>query len=129
MILTTVILPEAMFENWLVLCPRWWGVEMKQIVSIVKPFLAERVVAAIAGKQVEEISIREVKGYGRQKNYLDQYGENEYSLAFVPKVEVSVWAQDEHVDSIIEQIVAVSRTGRLGDGKIMVLPVVEPIDF
>ena len=110
-------------------CARDIGVEMKQIVSIVKPFLAERVVAAIAGKQVEEISIREVKGYGRQKNYLDQYGENEYSLAFVPKVEVSVWAQDEHVDSIIEQIVAVSRTGRLGDGKIMVLSVVEPIDF
>ena len=60
---------------------------MKQIVAIVKPFLAERVVASIADKQVEEISIREVKGYGRQKNYLDQYGENEYSLAFVPKVE------------------------------------------
>ena len=86
-------------------------------------------VASIAGKQVEEISIREVKGYGRQKNYLDQYGENEYSLAFVPKVEISIWVHDEHVESIIEQIVAVSRTGRLGDGKIMVLPVVEPIDF
>ena len=67
---------------------------MKQIVAIVKPFLAERVVASIAGKQVEEISIREVKGYGRQKNYLDQYGENEYSLAFVPKVEISkIFAQ------------------------------------
>jgi nitrogen regulatory protein PII len=105
------------------------GVEMKQIVAIVKPFLAERVVASIAGKQVEEISIREVKGYGRQKNYLDQYGENEYSLAFVPKVEISIWVQDEQVESIIEQIVAVSRTGRLGDGKIMVLPVVEPINF
>ncbi|MCP4099220.1 MAG: P-II family nitrogen regulator [Planctomycetaceae bacterium] len=102
---------------------------MKQIVAIVKPFLAERVVASIAGKQVEEISIREVKGYGRQKNYLDQYGENEYSLAFVPKVEISIWVQDEQVESIIEQIVAVSRTGRLGDGKIMVLPVVEPINF
>ena len=105
------------------------GVEMKQIVAIVKPFLAERVVASIADKQVEEISIREVKGYGRQKNYLNQYGENEYSLAFVPKVEISIWVHDEHVESIIEQIVAVSRTGRLGDGKIMVLPVVEPIDF
>ena len=56
---------------------------MKQIVAIVKPFLAERVVASIADKPVEEISIREVKGYGRQKNYLDQYGENEYSLASI----------------------------------------------
>ncbi|MDE0934824.1 MAG: P-II family nitrogen regulator [Mariniblastus sp.] len=102
---------------------------MKQIVAIVKPFLAERVVASIADNQVEEISIREVKGYGRQKNYLDQYGENEYSLAFVPKVEISIWVQDEQVDSIIEQIVSVSRTGRLGDGKIIVIPVVEPISL
>ena len=102
---------------------------MKQIVAIVKPFLAERVVASIADNQVEEISIREVKGYGRQKNYLDQYGENEYSLAFVPKVEISIWVQDEQVDSIIQQIVSVSRTGRLGDGKIIVIPVVEPISL
>jgi nitrogen regulatory protein PII len=87
------------------------------------------VVASIADNQVEEISIREVKGYGRQKNYLDQYGENEYSLAFVPKVEISIWVQDEQVDSIIEQIVSVSRTGRLGDGKIIVIPVVEPISL
>ncbi|MGY8747211.1 MAG: P-II family nitrogen regulator [Pirellulales bacterium] len=102
---------------------------MKQIVAIVKPFLAEKVVASIADNQVEEISIREVKGYGRQKNYLDQYGENEYSLAFVPKVEISIWVQDEQVDSIIQQIVSVSRTGRLGDGKIIVIPVVEPISL
>ena len=102
---------------------------MKQIVAIVKPFLAERVVASIADKPVEEIRIREVKGYGRQKKYLDQYGENEYSLAFVPKVEISIWVQDAQVECIVEQIVAVSRTGRLGDGKIMVLPVVEPIEF
>jgi len=96
---------------------------MKQIVAIVKPFLADKVIESLSGLTVEEISIREVKGFGRQKNYLDQYGENEYSLAFVPKVEISIWAEDEHVDSIIDQIVAVSRTGRLGDGKILVLPV------
>ena len=53
----------------------------------------------------------------------DRYGENEYSLAFVPKVEISIWAEEKHVDSIIDRIVAVSRTGRLGDGKILVLPV------
>ena len=99
------------------------GLEMKQIVAIVKPFLADKVIEAISDQTVDEISIREVKGFGRQKNYLDQYGENEYSLAFVPKVEISIWADEEHVDSIIDQIVAVSRTGRLGDGKIFVLPV------
>ena len=89
---------------------------MKQIVAIVKPFLAEKVIDSVKGQVVEEISVREVKGYGRQKNYLDQYGENEYSLAFVPKVEISIWAEDENVESIIDCIVAVSRTGRLGDG-------------
>lgn len=102
---------------------------MKQIVAIVKPFLAEKVIESIADQNVEEISIREVKGYGRQKNYLDRYGENEYSLAFVPKVEISIWAKDEDVDSIIDRIVAVSRTGRLGDGKIMILPVIGPAPY
>ncbi len=101
---------------------------MKQIVAIVKPFLAEKVIEAVVGQPVEELSIREVKGFGRQKNYLDQYGENEYSLAFVPKVEISIWAEEENVEAIIECIVSVSRTGRLGDGKIMVLPVVTPIE-
>ena len=100
---------------------------MKQIVAIVKPFLAEKVIESISGQVVEELSVREVKGYGRQKNYLDQYGENEYALAFVPKVEISIWADDQHVDSIIERIVSVSRTGRLGDGKIIVLPLASPI--
>jgi len=96
---------------------------MKQIVAVVKPFLAEKVINSLADLTVEEISIREVKGYGRQKNYLDQYGENEYSLAFVPKVEISIWADDLQVEAIIECITTVSRTGRLGDGKIMILPV------
>lgn len=100
---------------------------MKQIVAIVKPFLAEKVIESIANQPIEELSVREVKGYGRQKNYLDQYGENEYSLAFVPKVEISVWAEDDVVESIIDQIVSVSRTGRLGDGKIMVLPASRPV--
>ena len=100
---------------------------MKQIVAIVKPFLAEKVIESFAGQTMEEICVREVKGYGRQKNYLDQYGENEYSLAFVPKVEISIWVEDESVDAIIDKIIAVSRTGRLGDGKIMVIPVLDSI--
>jgi nitrogen regulatory protein PII len=96
---------------------------MKQIVAIIKPFLAEAVVRAVAELTQEEIDIREVKGYGRQKSYLDQYGENEYSLAYVPKVEISVWAEDDQVESIVAEIERVSRTGRLGDGKVLILPV------
>ncbi|MEM7782000.1 MAG: P-II family nitrogen regulator [Planctomycetota bacterium] len=95
---------------------------MKQIVAIVKPFLAEKVIESIAGLTYEEICVKEVKGYGRQKNYLDQYGENEYSLAFVPKVEILIWANNEDSEKIIDCICGVSRTGRLGDGKVFVLP-------
>lgn len=70
---------------------------------------------------IHEISIHEVKGYGRQKNYLDQYADNEYSRAFVPKVEISVWVENEYADEVLEKMTSVSRTGRLGDGKIFVL--------
>ena len=97
---------------------------MKQIVAVIKPYLAEKVIVAISEFEIEEINIREVKGYGRQKNYLDRYGENEYSLAFVPKVEISIWANDEQIESIVDKLMDVSRTGRLGDGKILILPAV-----
>ena len=96
---------------------------MKLIVAVVKPFLAERVIQELSNLAVEEISIREVKGYGRQKNYLDRYSNNEYSRAFVPKVEISVWDNDENLESVLDKMVATSRTGRLGDGKVFVMPV------
>lgn len=100
---------------------------MKLILAIIKPFLAEKVIQNLSTEDlsahgIEEVNIREVKGYGRQKNYLESYGENEYSLAFVPKVEIAVWVEDEFVDAVFDRIVEVSRTGRLGDGKIMILP-------
>ncbi len=98
---------------------------MKQILAIVKPYLVEQVIKSIVGQPVEEISIREVKGYGRQKNYLEGYLENEYSLAFVPKVEISVWCRDEVAEPITQAMVAASRTGRLGDGKVLIVPVLE----
>ena len=100
---------------------------MKQVLAIIKPYLAEKVIDAIAGDGVDQITIREVKGYGRQKNYLESYSENEYSLAFVPKVEISVWVENDHVDAVVDRIVKVSRTGRLGDGKIMVLTADAPL--
>jgi nitrogen regulatory protein PII len=95
---------------------------MKLILAIIKPFLAEKVIQNLPAKGIEQVNIREVKGYGRQKNYLESYGENEYSLAFVPKVEISIWVEDPFVDAVFDRIVEVSRTGRLGDGKIMILP-------
>lgn len=95
---------------------------MKQVVAIVKPFLAEKVLEGLKRAPLEAVSVREVKGYGRQKNYLDQYQGSEYSLAFLPKVEMILWVEDSRVEEIIRKIVEVARTGRMGDGKIFVLP-------
>ena len=96
---------------------------MKQILAIIKPFLAEKVLEGLRLAPLEALSVREVKGYGRQKSYLDQYGDSEYSMAFLPKVEISLWVDDARVDEILRKIVDVARTGRMGDGKIFVLPV------
>ena len=96
---------------------------VKEVVAIVKPFLAEKVLEGLKLAPLEALSVREVKGYGRQKNYLDQYSDSEYSLAFLPKVEISLWVDDARVDEIVRKIVEVARTGRMGDGKIFVLPV------
>ena len=95
---------------------------MKQIVAIIKPFLAEKVLEGLKRAPLEACSVREVKGYGRQKSYLDQYGDTEYSLAFLPKVEINLWVDYSRVEEIVRKIVELARTGRMGDGKIFVLP-------
>ena len=98
---------------------------MKQIIAIVKPFLAEKVLDGLKRAPLEACMVREVKGYGRQKSYLDEYRGSEYSLAYLPKVEISLWVDDVRVDEVVRKIVEVARTGRIGDGKIMVLPASE----
>jgi nitrogen regulatory protein P-II 1 len=99
---------------------------LKQIVAVVKPYLVEKVLDGLKRAPLEACSVREVKGYGRQKSYLDQYAGSEYSLAFLPKVEISLWVDDSRVDEIVRKIVEIARTGRMGDGKIFVLPAMEP---
>ncbi|MFK8111726.1 MAG: P-II family nitrogen regulator [Rubripirellula sp.] len=96
---------------------------MKQIVTVVRPHLAEEVLSGLRRAPIEALSVTEVKGYGRQKSYLDEYQETEYSEAFVPKVEITLWVDDSRCEEILEKIVAVARSGRIGDGKIFVLPV------
>jgi nitrogen regulatory protein P-II 1 len=96
---------------------------VKQIVAVVKPHVAEGVVEALRRAPVEALTVREVHGYGRQKDHLDQYGQSEFALAFLPKVEISVWVDDARVEEVAGRIAEVARTGRMGDGKILVLPV------
>lgn len=96
---------------------------MKQIIAVVKPFLAEKVVQALRKAPIEALSVREVKGYGRQKGHLSEYGDTEYALAFLPKVEIEVWVDDARAGEVVDRITQLARTGRMGDGKILVLPV------
>jgi len=95
---------------------------VKQVIAVVKPFLAEKVLEGLKRAPLEACSVREVKGYGRQKSYLDQYADSEYSTAFLPKVEICLWVDDSRVEEIVRKIVELARTGRMGDGKIFVLP-------
>jgi nitrogen regulatory protein PII len=99
---------------------------MKQFVVIVKPFRAEAVLQAVAEFGVQDCVVREAKGYSRQKGYLERYIGSEYSLAFLPKVEITVWVDDDRANALAERIAAVARTGRIGDGKVFAVPAAWP---
>lgn len=98
---------------------------MKQVIVIVRPYLAEKVIENLRMTPLEALVVHEVKGFGRQKSYLANYSESEYSLAFLPKVEITLWVEDARVEEVVKRIVEVSRSGRMGDGKIMILPLAE----
>jgi len=101
---------------------------MKQVIAIVRPYLAERVIENLRLAPLEALSVQEVQGFGRQKNYLADYSENEYGLAFLPKVEITMWVEDQRVEEVVKRVVEVARSGRMGDGKIMVLPIAGFVD-
>lgn len=96
---------------------------MKQLLAIVRPHVAEKVVEALRRAPVEAFTVREVKGYGRQKDHLSEYGQTEFELAFLPKIEIAVWVDDPRVEEVVSRITSTAGTGRMGDGKIMILPV------
>lgn len=99
------------------------NVTVKQIVAVVKPYLAEKVLEALKRAPLEALSVHEVMGFGRQKSYLDEYGSSEYSQAFLPKVQITLWVDDARSEEILRKIVGVARTGRMGDGKVFVVPI------
>ena len=100
---------------------------MKQVVAIVKPFLVEKILDALRRAPLEAVSVYEVKGMGKQKSYLDQYSDSEYADSFLSKVQITLWVDDNRAEDVARKIVEVARTGRMGDGKILVLPA-EPYD-
>ena len=101
-------------------------VSWRQITVVVRPFRAKAVLDAIGTTLgpdgLANCIVREVKGYSRQKGYLDRYLGGEYSMAFLPKVEISVAVPQGLVDELSAEVVRVARTGRIGDGKVFVVP-------
>ena len=95
---------------------------MKQFTVVVKPFRAEAVLQAAARVGVRDGVVREAKGYSRQKGYLERYIGSEYSLAFLPKVEITAWVEDDKAEELAAAITGVARTGRIGDGKVFAVP-------
>jgi nitrogen regulatory protein P-II 1 len=96
---------------------------MKKIEAIIKPFKLDDVKDALNGIGIKGMTISEVKGYGRQKGHTEIYRGAEYVIDFLPKLKIEIIVPANQVDQVIETIVAAARTGKIGDGKIFVLPV------
>ncbi|MDA0999399.1 MAG: P-II family nitrogen regulator [bacterium] len=96
---------------------------MRLIVAIIKPFKMDEVKEALGTVGVAGMTVTEVKGFGRQKGHTELYRGSEYVVDFLPKIKVEVLAEDSKTDAIVEVIMKASRTDKIGDGKIFVLPV------
>ncbi len=97
---------------------------MVQLIALVKPFRARAVLAALESAGIEVLggTVREVMGFGRQKHRLHRYLGSEFNTSFLPKVEIALFLREEDLPAATRAIVGQARTGRMGDGKILVLP-------
>lgn len=95
--------------------------DMKWIIAIIKPFKLDDVRQAIADIGVQGLTVTEVQGFGRQRGHTELYRGAEYSVEFLPKTKIELAVDDSIAEQIIEAIVNVARTGKVGDGKIFVI--------
>ena len=100
---------------------------MKKIEAIIKPFKLEDVKEALAEVGVLGLTVTEVKGFGRQKGHTEIYRGSEYTVDFLPKVKFEIVAANEDVAKIVKAIVGAARTGKIGDGKVFVLPIEDAV--
>ncbi|MDD5759525.1 MAG: P-II family nitrogen regulator [Desulfobulbaceae bacterium] len=96
---------------------------MKKIEAIIKPFALEKVKSALHDMGVYGMTISEVKGYGRQKGHSEIYRGAEYMVDFIPKIKIELFVVSEDVESMVECIRQAANSGKIGDGKIFILPV------
>lgn len=100
---------------------------MKLIKAIIKPFKLDDVREALSEVGIQGITVSEVKGFGRQKGHTELYRGAEYVVDFLPKVKIETAVGDDQVDAVIEAIKKAANTGKIGDGKIFVMPVEQAI--
>jgi nitrogen regulatory protein PII len=100
---------------------------MKKIEAIIKPFKMEDVKEALTEIGVEGMTVSEVKGFGRQKGHTEIYRGSEYTVDFLPKVKFEIVIADDRVQRAVDAIVQAAKTGKIGDGKVFVLPIEDAI--
>jgi nitrogen regulatory protein PII len=100
---------------------------MKKIEAIIKPFKLDDVKESLNAINIRGMTVSEVKGYGRQKGHKEIYRGAEYVVDFMPKVKMEIVVEARHVDEVVERIRQAANTGKIGDGKIFVLPVEEVV--
>jgi nitrogen regulatory protein P-II 1 len=96
---------------------------MKKIEAIIKPFKLDELKEALHHLGVFGMTVSEVKGFGRQKGHTEVYRGAEYEVDFIPKVKVEIVTTSEMVDQVVETIISSVKTGKIGDGKIFILPI------
>ena len=100
---------------------------LKKVEAIIKPFKLDEVKESLSGIGVQGLTVSEVKGFGRQKGHTELYRGAEYVVDFLPKVKLEIIVRDEQAAEVVETIEKAAKTGRIGDGKIFVLPIDEII--
>ncbi|MGH8022742.1 MAG: P-II family nitrogen regulator [Limisphaerales bacterium] len=96
---------------------------MKKIEAIIKPFKLEEVKDALSEIGIEGMTVTEVKGFGRQKGHTEIYRGSEYTVDFLPKIKLEIVIADNQLDAAVSAIVKSAKTGKIGDGKVFVIPV------
>ncbi len=100
---------------------------MRKVEAIIKPFKLDEVKDALHEIGIQGMTVTEVKGFGRQKGHTELYRGAEYVVDFLPKIKVEIVVPDEMVDKVVQAVAGAANTGRIGDGKIFVLPMEEVI--
>ncbi len=100
---------------------------MKKIEAIIKPFKLDEVKDKLNEIEIHGLTVSEVKGFGRQKEHTELYRGAEYVVDFLPKIKLEITVPDDKVEQVVEAIIKTAHTGRIGDGKIFVIPVEEAI--